>query len=255
MVRIAPYGAPEPNGRRSHACADRLRGPTGRRTRGLTRHPWRARTVAPAITARWTMRPNLGSAGQRPTLGGLMDPVTFKVGVDIANTALPIAGRQLKKLWRRDELRSLMAGVKARVNKDATLDRGQRRALDAQLKSLRRDPELGGLLQQLLDGNVGALPAIRERSGVLLRFSDDSTATGPTNTSLPGATSAHVSRAPEPRTPSGSGTRSPPMTARPHYPSSSPGQTRSTGWRSTATTGAPPATGAGNPTPTSLPRR
>jgi beta-mannanase len=35
-----------------------------------------------------------------------MDPVTFKVGVDIAKTALPIAGRQLKKLWRRDELRN-----------------------------------------------------------------------------------------------------------------------------------------------------
>ena len=102
-----------------------------------------------------------------------MDPVTFKVGLDIAKTAVPIAGRQLKQLWRRDELRSLMGVVKRRVKDDVTLDRGQRRALDGQLKSLRGDSELGGYLQLLLDGNVDALPTIRERSSVLLRFSDD----------------------------------------------------------------------------------
>jgi tetratricopeptide (TPR) repeat protein len=102
-----------------------------------------------------------------------MDPVTFKFGLDIAKTAVPIAGGQLKKLWRRDELRNLMAAVKRRVKDDVTLDRGQRRAAEAQLKPLRNDPELGGLLQLLLDGDVDALPAIRERSSVLLRFSDD----------------------------------------------------------------------------------
>lgn len=100
-----------------------------------------------------------------------MDPVS--IGTAVASKAAPVAGRELKRLWKKNELKTLLRAVVKGIKSDHRVPASHKKEVVRKVKGLRVDPTIGGCLKELLAGNVAVLPELEQRATQLLTFGPD----------------------------------------------------------------------------------
>jgi hypothetical protein len=96
-----------------------------------------------------------------------MDPITT---ASVASKVVAPGKRELRKLRRRNEVQNLYKAVATTLASDYRVPAQHKRAVMKTVKGLPLDPNVGGCLRALLEGDSSVLPATEARATELLRF-------------------------------------------------------------------------------------
>lgn len=96
-----------------------------------------------------------------------MDPVST---ASAAAKVIPLAATEQRKLMRRNEVQNLFRAVPRALKGDHRVPAGHKRKVMNGLRGVRVDPQVGGCLKCLLEGDSSVLPVLEQRASELLRF-------------------------------------------------------------------------------------